>query len=710
MDNRTTLLKVLEGLQRKSLIDSGKDPITLSKDTDELLHDLATMQGLGSDEKIKANIKATNIYLNDLLNTYPPSKYQEFSDYQIILYLYKQLVQYSNNLKVNLPPLPVIGTLPTGEVNGTVLCLPNIKDYIIILQRGVFMFADSFSKVISYCFNYNEIAKVGPVLDLKVIDNELDENSLAYIYFENLIDNYIINGNIKASIRHDRFLGEGIANSLRNFSEMFVLSHEIGHIINNHLGNSQNQVRLTSEENENVNKVSYIHVFEYEADETALELMLLNEINQPSGPMFSTAGCQLILEGFDVIYKAISLLKYGNSNNIKYPDSHPAPLLRKERLLKASKEILLREKVNPILIERASDFSNLISLAVQKLWFIYEKKFHTDRKFKITISKIWNIDSSEESDMSWNGFSNSSFQTVETILSGIFGNNQFRKFLFSSLLLKQTDVHFLLIDSLFKNVLSQNDVYRRFCEKILFKLTGSLSYMESVKEIAKNDQGSETDSSLLMKAEVGIKLLEICSNNLSKFTFEELDYLGKKIKQKGLKNEKVNEILDENVQINEVEPELLELTIEYIVCKLSKKPKSKELETLLKSLDGDLLDLYDRFALYYSFCFNLYATGDQYNKVFYDKMLAFSPKDIILDLMIGSAAVSNALIKTVCNACLKIINFEYPLNDFGLNHYIKQKKFEERVFQKFYLWNVSLLINRAIELDSIAIQQWKKYL
>ncbi|WP_461067003.1 M48 family metalloprotease [Spirosoma horti] len=715
MKDRIALTKLLESLQKKSLVELGNDPLTSNIESDEAILELATLQGYGDDEKIKANIKASKLYIEDLIKLYPPSKYQDYSQYTIILYVYKQLLQYSDNLEVKLPPLPVIGTLPMSEVNATVFTLPNVKDYLIILQEGVIQFADCFSKVIAYCFNYEEITGVGPVINVKNIDDEIDENSIAYIYFENLIDNYIFNGNIKATLRHDRFIGEGVANSLRNFSEMFVLSHEMGHIIKNHLGDKVNEVWLSS--SEQLEKISYSHNLEYEADEVALELMLINEIRQPSGPLYSTAGCQIILEGFDIIYKTINLVKKGNINNVEYPDSHPAPMLRKERILRKANEILINKKARPEFIKSVSAFSEQITLAVQQLWKIYENNFHKKQKNKIATSKIWNIDLSGKTINSWSGFTNSSFQTIETIASGLFSNDFFRRSFFSSLLYKQTDVQFLLLHSLISNISNKNSDIKDYCEKNLLKINKvSKIDIEELRKIIESRDGNKDnlENPFYTKfiVEANIKLSQICTKNLDALTESEYESFMVKVKHKGKRSINVTELLGDSIyekEIVKINPKYLEITSEYIMCKLSPRPQSKELIEILKGLDDYQMYLYDKLALYYIICINLYLTDNQHDDKVFRWMFNLSPEEIILDLMTGSI-INIELISSVASSCLEIINYNYPLNDINLNTYIQKKMFNERVFLKFYLWNVSLLVNRALKVNKETEIYWKDYL
>lgn len=64
----------------------------------------------------------------------------------------EEIEEILNARKIPLDPKPIIGTLPTGRVNGIALKVPDTDQIIVLIEDGLFGFANLAAKVVCRAF------------------------------------------------------------------------------------------------------------------------------------------------------------------------------------------------------------------------------------------------------------------------------------------------------------------------------------------------------------------------------------------------------------------------------------------------------------------------------------------------------------------------------------------------------------------------------
>ena len=154
---------------------------------------------------------------------------------------------------ISLAQSPLFGTLPTGRVNGIVISVPQSKYFIILIEEGLFGFANLASKAITRAFPLKKSDKEGyATFSTEDADwmEEIDSNPDRAEKFAELLFAYLIGGDPH---RSTPYLPEpqydNLASAMRSAMELFVVGHEYGHIVSGHLSGGDTKKTLVGNKN-----------------------------------------------------------------------------------------------------------------------------------------------------------------------------------------------------------------------------------------------------------------------------------------------------------------------------------------------------------------------------------------------------------------------------------------------------------------------------
>ena len=251
------------------------------------------------------------------------SKFQDPGWYFLLCSLTDDLneVLYRTGVK-NLPP-HLFGSLPTGQVNGMALRVPQTKEFVILIEEGLFAYANLAAKALVMAFPLRDEGNGMMSMAISAEDAriELGKNPVPLEKFKELLLAYVIGGHphFAKSYFSDSYF-EQVASAFRNSFELFVIGHEYGHILAGHLTSNKTKKAMLADESEDEIATNWQN--EFEADVRGLDLMLMAQQKNGLDLPLSFSGAVFFFKCVEIIEKAISIIQTGDvtaSHSITHP-------------------------------------------------------------------------------------------------------------------------------------------------------------------------------------------------------------------------------------------------------------------------------------------------------------------------------------------------------------------------------------------------------
>jgi hypothetical protein len=303
-----------------------------------------------------------------LLDTCP--RFETLSNWSVMNRFYDRFIELTKNYWQKNPNkiMPEFGTLPTGNVNAKAIGVPNNQQHIVAFEDEVFTFCLLICKVIGMA-----LPKVSDKItsnlddysfstDISKVEETLNHEKELVFRFQDMVLSYVILGSPSQAERYNLdFPYDRGSNNLRNSMEAFMLGHELGHVIRNHLAEKKVPAGFISPYD--LEQILYSHEKEFEADIAGLILSSqymkkFHDLDIKS----SYRGIELFFGSIDVIDRSIITLRTGRSlisEDETKIESHPKP---RDRLL------ALRELTRKQYTEQVIAPTLLIDKIMQVLW------------------------------------------------------------------------------------------------------------------------------------------------------------------------------------------------------------------------------------------------------------------------------------------------------------------------------------------------------
>lgn len=321
-----------------------------------------------SDKEFEDALEETLKYDKDVAKRLP-SKFQQFSSFSTVDYLLSELMDAAPLLKCNIPQRPAICTVSTRSVNACTLIL-DTGEPVIFVEEDILSFIHLYSKVFCQCLT------VGPesngmltiLTGREEIIKNIENNPEILLRFQDFLKSYITDGSPRDSEQYylEKDIRYYLCTHLMMSAELFIIGHEIGHYIANHLTSRRefgffNQELNVAFEEKNWDK-------EYEADYIGMCLAMQAMARQKFGPDFCYLGIEPFFIVYDIARRARKILKDGDEEISNEFNSHPPNVLRRQKT-----RSILEEMTPPEDYKRAIYAPDIINEAMEYLW---EKSKH----------------------------------------------------------------------------------------------------------------------------------------------------------------------------------------------------------------------------------------------------------------------------------------------------------------------------------------------
>jgi hypothetical protein len=280
---------------------------------------------LGEHARAYAHASITKMYQH-YWSLALPTEYESQDRYSSMMLTFESLRNALNKKACCLDAIPLLASLPTGDVNARVLAVPSTGCPVLFFEQGLFRFFHDFAKALSWAFP--------PISPLQMYDDKaIRQMRTRYTMpeqasrdFTVVLGSYVSEGST-TGISHlinvapyNRLLAGGLLQAM----EWFIMGHELAHLVLGHLEPSN----LTDNRDE-------LWEREYEADLFSVELLI--EIAKSDGAdwAFNFWACDVALTLFICLYRAIALLEFGPNEPRWVSRTHPDPASRRLRLRQA---------------------------------------------------------------------------------------------------------------------------------------------------------------------------------------------------------------------------------------------------------------------------------------------------------------------------------------------------------------------------------------
>jgi hypothetical protein len=268
-----------------------------------------------------------------------PTPYQELGGYILVRGLASTIEKVLTDGPAVEYQRPVLGTLPTGQVNAITLRVPSSNDHLILFEWQLFTFALLFTKAIARALPIvgNNSDSLEFSFDEEDIRRKIQTDISVSGRFADVVLAYASTGLPSGA---QPYLAEpqyqGISNAWCRAMELFVMGHEYAHVILGHLDGTQ--VRSVAQL-EGAEELDYSWRQEYVADVVGWSLMMKASDGDRNAP-FASLGAELFFGSLDVMDRAISLLRENDSSAASAKRSHPPNAERRANVRAAYSQFL----------------------------------------------------------------------------------------------------------------------------------------------------------------------------------------------------------------------------------------------------------------------------------------------------------------------------------------------------------------------------------
>jgi hypothetical protein len=374
----TTPAKYLEHLQREARKAGGIPAKTLARVEQEgrdIGFERSVLESLGiKDEKRLGEArKEFRRELREARKTIP-TPLEDFHAHSLMKHLAGQLKKAAKQQNLNVPRLPVYGSLPVGQLNAMAIRVPESGEHLIAFQDGVFSFANMLTKAVASSFPFKG----------ESADGEWQKFSgrlwgFQWGWFRNdeplrrlgeFLHMYLVFGDARQAeqylVRDPFHLPAFI---LREGFELFIFGHELGHVIAGHLGSAPEEPHKLGA-GELVEASTWDWDMELEADAVGMRLALQAMLNNGCDITLSYCGIDMAFSAMEILDLANSTLLHGKAIPAPSSETHPRPAVRRAFL-----RDLLRQQIGEKDAKQPIKRAEILEEVLHQMWWRIYRRF-----------------------------------------------------------------------------------------------------------------------------------------------------------------------------------------------------------------------------------------------------------------------------------------------------------------------------------------------
>lgn len=315
-----------------------------------------------------------------------PTSFQHPGPYKILSDLAAVIEQELAFRSIDLSQKPLLGTIPSGQMNAKMIRVPIDGGIIILFSDQIFTFSYLLSKVVAQTWPLTKITKDGTARFTQEEDEVIKHiNTHPEIVdrFRQLLIAQIVYGWIgKATPYELKKPYDRPAITLTKSIEHFIVGHEYGHIVQ---GDLTGGYLKTPVNDKSAELIILSQKKELLADNNGLRYSAWALARQQISYVDVVAGPTLFFVSDDLIHRALGILRTGRVQPYPPESTHPSPQIRLRNIR------LQIEQEGGEFASNYVDFSRRIEWIVEVLWGAVRQDFVLMHKNGVKPSPIWDI-------------------------------------------------------------------------------------------------------------------------------------------------------------------------------------------------------------------------------------------------------------------------------------------------------------------------------
>jgi hypothetical protein len=384
-------------LQQQALSQLGIFDNRLSRIDDDVVLELAKARAENSGCSVDAAVAAIR---GDATNDDLPTPFEVPSWYNMLLGYSDDIAAAAAEKGRPLAFRPMFATRASGQVNATTTLVPGTRDeFVIMFEAGLFGFLNLVSKLVASVLLTT--VKLGNVIELD-LDATWRVSREDVSRFFDVYGAYIVAGNPMYATRY--FPSREVLplhRTLLQGSELFVLGHELGHVIGGHFGELRHEAQVFP----GVRAAQLPNEWqeELEADADGFELMLAVAARKHFTPELAYAGAEMFFIAIELLDYAFTAIEVGAEWPQKVREksklmqdalnqrpvaidlgSHPPPAMRRDYIRQLARAALPAETAR-----RAGLLGERVAEIMNRLWTETAPLFEDMHADGIRAAAIW---------------------------------------------------------------------------------------------------------------------------------------------------------------------------------------------------------------------------------------------------------------------------------------------------------------------------------
>jgi len=316
-----------------------------------------------------------------------PTPLEDFNSHVIMKHLAGQLEKAARQQKLNLPQMPVYGSLPVGQLNAMAIRVPGSGKHLIAFQDGVFGFANLLTKAVATSFRLKRIFADGEQAEfswkLRDFKRSWAKDDEPLRRLGQFLHAYLVFGDANQA---DQYFAQAPfhlpAFVLREGFELFLFGHELGHIAAGHLGNAPEAQHMMGAME--VEAYTSNWEMEFEADRIGMDLAIQAMLNNRLDFANSYSGIDMAFSAMEILDLAKSTLVHGEPIPAPATESHPRHAVRRAFLRE-----LLRRRLGKKAAKQPIKLGETLEEVLHQMWRRIEPRFKTLHAEGDRPSPIW---------------------------------------------------------------------------------------------------------------------------------------------------------------------------------------------------------------------------------------------------------------------------------------------------------------------------------
>jgi hypothetical protein len=341
-----TPLEIQRKLFRTVTPPAGPDDVDLSR--------LPGYASFTSAQLKQFNASIQKSYL-DALQMQLPTPYEDRLRYPIILTVFNAVHQAMRREGRVIEPQPVVATLPLGDVNAIIEDVPGGGAKVVYLDQGLIQFIVDYAAVVAWAIPSLSEQELTDDRAMARLPNTHTMPFQASSLFSSSLYAYVLSGTpvTEPSQMQAPHFNHFATVTLTLNMLRFVIAHELRHAeAGDHPvygKNKANQAR------------------EYDADRSGAALVCKMTSDEGASSSVGYWACDLVLCIFNILYRALGVLKFGDVKLTWVNKDYPDPLSRRNRLKEIARDEILTDP-SPLRLAVVGQLCGMTEVTIQKLW------------------------------------------------------------------------------------------------------------------------------------------------------------------------------------------------------------------------------------------------------------------------------------------------------------------------------------------------------